>query len=170
MPQRYDNLFVWRDNKLLDVRYWCEPQLLKSAILEIPDFFPLNSFDGFTGLEAKAFFLTGMASALFDKPTTIIRKHRTSYENRDHQRIDFTNWRGQTESIALISRHNPKLKKVILLDDVIDTGASLSAATKLLKKSEITIVGAFYLVDSRKAEAKFDFEFPVVSLIKAPLF
>lgn len=170
MTHEYDNLFIWQDHKILDVRYWCEPELLKSAISKISDHFPLNNFEGFVGLEAKAFYLTGVASGFYSKPTIVVRKYRSSYENREHQRIHFTNWRGETESLVTISRHHPNLKKVILLDDVIDTGASLAAACALLKKSDVSIVGAFYLADSRKPESKFDFDFPVVSLIQAPLF
>lgn len=118
-----------QNRKILDAKYWCEPQLLKSAISKIPEPFALDTFDGFAGLETKAFYLTGMVSALFDKPTLILRKYKPSYENREHQRVDFTNWRGQPESIVTIFRHNPKLKEVVLIDDLIDTGTSLTAST-----------------------------------------
>lgn len=165
----YENLLVWQNNLVLDVRYWCEPEITKKAILEIPNLFPEMRYDGFVGLEAKGFFLSGIASTLFNFPTIMVRKYKNSYANRKHFKQDFTNWRGHPDSIAVVERSMPKVKKVLVVDDIIDTGASLEATRVLLEKFDVEIVGAFYFCDCRKETARFDFPFPVRSLIKSML-
>jgi len=167
---RYSNLFVWNDQKVEDVRFWCEPKLTVEAIGLVREHFDLSTIDGFVGIEARGFYLAGVASVVFELPVVMVRKHKKFYEEMAHERVEFKNWKAETESLTLIKESQPDVRKVLVIDDILDTGASLAATTELLKKAEIEICGAYYLLDSLGAESGRKFQFPIESLLTRKLF
>lgn len=163
---KYKNLFIWKDGKIADVRFWCEPTLTNMALNEMNKLCEELIFDGFLGMEAKGFYLSAIASSLFEKPSVLVRKFKDRLTSRDHQKIEYTNWKGQADTLGIINQSLPKVERVLIVDDVIDTGNSLKAVEQLLGKYDIKIAGAFYLVDSRQEPQSNRFDYPVLSLLK----
>lgn len=166
----YKNLFVWNDQKIEDVQFWCEPQLTNKAIDEIAGHFDLSHVDGFVGIEARGFYLAGLASSIYSKPTVMVRKHKAFYEKMAHESINFKNWKGDAESLTVLKKTLPSVKNVIIVDDIIDTGASLRASKTLLKYLGINIVGAFYLLNSLDKQTENEIDIPIKSILKQKLF
>jgi adenine/guanine phosphoribosyltransferase-like PRPP-binding protein len=168
--QKYSKLFVWDGDKIEDIRFWCCPDETISALNELPNFFDLGHVDGFCALEARGFLLSGIAAAIFKKPVLPIRKHKRFYDRMDHTRVDFTNWKGDPEAITFLRKSNPQVKRVLVVDDILDSGASLQAVTQLFSKEAIEIVGAYYLLDASREDLSGRFKFPIRSAVKHKLF
>lgn len=149
-PIEFRELFVWSGDTLEDVRFWCEPKLTNQALLEIEKKFDLEKIDGFVALEARGFYLAGVASSLFQKPVVMVRKHKKFFEKMQHETITFKNWKGEMEALTVLLGTLPKVKNVLVVDDIIDTGASLVAARSLLSHLDIQLSGAFYLLNALK--------------------
>lgn len=168
--KKYSDLFVWDADKIEDIQFWCHPRLTSHALQEIPKLFNLADVDGFCALEARGFLLSGMAAAIFNKPVMLLRKHKKFYDRMDHARVDFTNWKHEPETLVLLKKSNPALKRVLLIDDILDSGASLKAAQRLLEQNEITLVGAFYLLNASKSDLSKSFGIPVEAAVTHQLF
>lgn len=165
---RFRNLFVWDQDKIEDVRFWCEPALVTEAIQKIADFnFP--EFDGFATFEARGFFLSGIAASTFQKPVVTIRKHKKFYDKMAHAKVNFTNWKGEEEALTVLDKTLPQVKRVLIVDDILDTGRSLIAGQRLLGERGIEIIGAFYLLDARRDQSP-RFDFSIESILKHRLF
>ena len=168
MKNKFHSLFDWNEGRLEDVRFWCEPELTAAAITSIESLgFP--EFDGFASLEARGFYLAGIASSIFRLPVVLVRKHKAFYEKMNCAKIDFTNWKGEKEALTIIKKSIPAAKRVLIVDDIFDTGRSLKASEKLLKSLNIEIVGAYYLLNAGSDEALADFSFPIKAAVKHKL-
>lgn len=165
----FKNLFQWNGNVLEDVRFWCEPELTAQAIAKIPSL-GFSNFDGIATFEARGFFLAGVATPVLKVPTVLFRKHKRFYDKMDHQRIDFMNWKNEAESLTVLKKSLPSVKRVIVVDDIFDTGNSLKAGVSLLKTLNIEIVGAYYMLNAGSEEALSQFNFPIKATLKHKLF
>ena len=161
----FEKLFVWDGDKIEDTKFWCEPALTSSALKDLPKLFDLQEIDGFCALEARGFILAGMAAALYEKPVMLARKHKGFYDKMAHSKIEYTNWKGEPEALTLLRKVNPSLGRVLIIDDILDTGASLRAVAELLGREGIGIVGAYYLLDA-SVSAMTGIKFPIVSAVK----
>lgn len=164
------DLFVWDEGKIEDVRFWCEPDLTLKALQQIKSLFAIDSIEGFVGIEARGFYLAGAASIQYGLPTVMVRKHKAFFEKMPHESIFFTNWKGELESLTVMKNTLPKLSSVLIVDDILDTGASLKATQELLARFDIQIKGAFYLLNSYGEKASEDFGIPIKSLLTRKLF
>ena len=165
---RFRDLFLWNGERLQDVRFWCEPELTTEAIKRIEDL-SFSRFDGFASFEARGFFLSGIASSIYQLPVVPIRKHKKFYDKIPHSRVSFTNWKNEEESLTIINKTLPDVRKVLIIDDILDTGRSLSAGCELLRELNVEVVGAYYLLDARSSDINSHFKFPVYSLLKHKL-
>lgn len=169
MKEKFKPLFQWNKESVEDIRFWCEPELTSQAIAEIRSrAFP--DFDGLASFEARGFFLAGVAADQLKLPAVLIRKHKRFYEAMPHARIDFTNWKNEPESLTVLTGSLPPVKRVLIVDDIFDTGNSLRAGCQLLGSSGIRVVGAFYLLNAGTESALSDFPFPIESILKKKLF
>lgn len=169
MKSEFDQLFQMTDGKIEDARFWCEPVLTSKAVDQIASFgFPV--FDGIASLEARGYFLAGMAAVKFHLPTVLIRKHKSFYENMAHAKVDFTNWKNEPETITVLKASMPAVKRVLIVDDILDTGNSLIASRQLLRNLGIDVVGAFYLLNAGSDELLKEVGLPVGSVKKQRLF
>ncbi len=167
MSAQYNELFVWSGDKIEDVRFWCEPTLTTEAIKKIGEVdFP--AYDGFATFEARGFYLAGIASSIFKKPVVMIRKHKPFYDKMAHAKKNYVNWKSQEESLVILDDTLPKVQRVLVVDDILDSGRSLTAGQMLLASRGISIVGAYYLLDARRDEVPFDFQ--IASVLKKSLF
>ncbi len=164
----FHNLFVWHEGKVEDVRFWCEPELTLKAIRKTLD--EMKMFNGFVALEARGFYLSAIASTQYNLPSIMVRKHKTFFDAMDHETIQMTNWKGESESLTVLKNTLPSVNSVIVVDDILDTGASLKATMTLLSRLNIQVVGAMYLLNSYGEMASEDFGIPVKSILTKPLF
>lgn len=114
-------------------------------------------------MRARGFFLAGVASAHLDLLTVLIRKHKKFFDKIDHQKVTFTNWKNEVEALTILKGSMPQVKRVLIIDDILDTGRSLRAGQELLRTLGIEIVGAFYLLNAAKEEVYRSFSFPIHS-------
>ncbi|USN48025.1 MAG: hypothetical protein H6626_02745 [Pseudobdellovibrionaceae bacterium] len=168
--KEFDALFLWNQRRVEDVRFWCEPELSNKAIEKIAINFDVNNIDGFVALEARGFFLAGMATQLYKKPSLVIRKHKNFYDKMEHKKIEFFNWKNEKEALTILKNTIPKGKNFLIVDDIIDTGASLRASNELMKRLDLNLAGAFYLLNSIGEEGTSQFDFPIKSLLTRKLF
>jgi adenine/guanine phosphoribosyltransferase-like PRPP-binding protein len=166
----FKDLFVWNQDRIEDVKFWCEPELTTKSIHKIREIFNIQEIDGFVALEARGFYLAGIASAIYKLPCVMVRKHKAFYNKMDHESVHFKNWKDEPESLTIVKDTLPHVKSVLVVDDILDTGASLRASKELLARADIHINGAFYLLNSYGENASHDFGFSVHSLITKKLF
>lgn len=126
--------------------------------------------DGVVAIEARGFYLAGIAAAFYSKPAVMVRKHKAFYNKMKHETVHFKNWKGEPESLTVMIETLPKVKSVIVVDDILDTGASLAATKELLNDLDIQIVGAYYLLNSYGEHASQDFGLPIHSTLTRKLF
>lgn len=77
----------------------------------------------------------------------------------------FINWKDDPEKLFVFD-HSLKGKRVLFIDDILDTGRSLQAAEKNLTSHQKKIVGAFYLMDNTEQKIRDQFDFPIKSLLR----
>ena len=165
MNDRFRRIFKWNGDRLEDTRFWCEPQLTQAALFQIKEI-PFDHYDGLASFEARGFFLLGVASNHFQLPSVFIRKNKKFFEKMNHHRVDFRNWKNEPESLVVLKDSLPEVKRVLIVDDILDTGRSLEAGQKLLSEINIEIVGAFYLLDASKEDIGARLGFPIYSAMK----
>lgn len=168
MNDRFRKIFKWNGDRLEDTRFWCEPKLTQEAISQIKGI-PFDHYDGLASFEARGFFLLGVASNHLQLPTVFIRKYKKFFERMSHYRIDFKNWKNEPEALVVLKDSLPEVKRVLIVDDILDTGRSLEAGQKLLFQMNIEIVGAFYLLDASKEDIAARLGFPIYSAMKHKL-
>lgn len=168
MDNKFRKLFQWNENRLEDVRFWCEPALTAEALDAIPGLgFP--RFDGIATFEARGFYLAGIVSARLNLPVLFLRKHKRFYDKMDHAKISFQNWKGEEEALTVLKKSAPPVSKVLIVDDILDTGRSLLAGQELLRAMNVEIIGAFYLLNAATEETVKQFSFPIRSTAKQKL-
>lgn len=168
MGGKFRKLFQWNEDRLEDVRFWCEPQLTAEALGQIPGCrFPAH--DGLVTFEARGFFLAGIASAQQDLPVALIRKHKRFYDKMDHAKISFRNWKDEEETLTLMKKSLPAMSKVLVVDDILDTGRSLAAGQALLRSVGVEIIGAYYLLNAADDKTLGNFSFPIHAAMKHKL-
>lgn len=168
--QKFKELFVWNQGKIEDVRFWCEPVLLQEGINQIKNKFDLSTIDAFVGIEARGFYLAGVASVQYGLPTIMVRKHKSFFDKMNHESMQFTNWKGEAECLTVMMDTIPRAKSVVVVDDILDTGASLVAAKALLGRMGMDLQGAFYLLDSYRGDSANELGINVKSLLQRKLF
>lgn len=168
MNDRFQNIFKWNGERLEDTRFWCEPQLTREALSQIAGL-PFNHYDGLASFEARGFFLLGCVSNHIQLPAVFIRKHKKFFEKMNHERIDFKNWKNEPETLTVLKDSLPEVKRVLIVDDILETGRSLEAGKKLLSHLNIEIVGAFYLLDASTEDISAKLGFPIYSALKHKL-
>lgn len=169
MENEFKPLFQWSGDTVEDVRFWCEPDLTVKAIESISTM-GFQPFDGIASFEARGFFLAGIAASHLKRPTVLIRKHKRFYDNMEHARVDFVNWKNEPESLTILQKSMPNVKRVLVVDDIYDTGNSLHAGTQLLQQLGVEVVGAFYLLNAGSSESLSKFQFPIEAILKKKLF
>jgi len=160
----YD-LFQWSEKGIENVVLWEKPDCVAPMLEEFTSLFGSISFDVLTTIEARGFILGGMLVGPTKKPLITIRKHKKIFEALPGYKQTYTNWQGEKENLYLFeSNFGPA--KAVFVDDILETGASLQGAVELLAQEQISLVGAFYLVDASKPEIREQFDFPIRSLLR----
>lgn len=75
-------------------------------------------------------------------------------------------WKGREESLFIFRDRDFTGKKVLIVDDLIETGNSLEASVEGLNSLGLETAGAFYLCDASEDNLSGKFSFPIKSFLR----
>jgi adenine phosphoribosyltransferase len=143
-----------------------KPELLDEVIEEMHKrILNCGSFDKIVTIEAMGIPLASLLSHKMNIPFVIIRKR--SYGLNREKRVEQKT--GYSKTNLYINGLN-KGDKVIIVDDVLSTGGTLSAIISTLKRLEVEIKGIFIVVNkgnaTKKILEKFKIEIDILTNIE----
>jgi len=135
----YVDFFEWQRGGIENVIFWERPgkfdQMAADFILQTQDL----TYDLIAPLEARGFLLAGILAAEIQKPILPIRKHKKFYDRYPGSKIPFTNWKGEEEAVFVFQRADFVGKRVLVVDDLIETGNSLRAALEAPRRGILSL-------------------------------
>ena len=161
----FHDIFYWSSKGLENVILWEKANRIPDVLAEFNYLFKNIDFDLITSIEARGFILGGIFAREFLKSFITIRKYKEIYDTLPGYKYNYVNWKGKEESLYIF-KHSIKEGKVIVVDDIIETGSSLKAAEAMLARYNIEIKGAFYLMDTTESNIRRSFDFPIRSLLR----
>jgi adenine/guanine phosphoribosyltransferase-like PRPP-binding protein len=164
---KYLDLFTWYGAEIDDVVFWERADLFDEISADFQLLTGELAYDLLAPLEARGFLLAGMLAARLNKPILPVRKYKPFFDRFPGIKMEFTNWKGEAEALFAAHRDDYAGKRVLIVDDLIETGNSLEAAVKLLEQIGCQIVGAFYLCEVLTPEVQRKFTFPIFSFVTA---
>ncbi|HPQ89449.1 MAG TPA: phosphoribosyltransferase family protein [Candidatus Mcinerneyibacteriales bacterium] len=159
------NLFHWSDKGVENVVLWEDPSFYPSLLREMKILWEGVSFDLIASLESRGFILGGLFSLALEKPFLPIRKYKHIFSQLPGKQAEYVNWKGETETLYLFTPEASG-KRILFIDDILETGRSLKASVALLEGFGFTLAGAFYLLDAATEETRSSFPFPIRSLLR----
>lgn len=161
----YD-IFVWSEKGVENIALWEQPARVVDMVEALRRFFPIGHAEALATIEAKGFLIGGAAGYATFKPLYTLRKYKPVFAELPGWQKTYVNWNGQGEDLYLFAPGPGQGTRIILIDDILETGNSLQAATELLAEAGAEVVGAFYLVDASTPEVREQFDFPIRSLLR----
>lgn len=161
----YD-IFVWSEQGVENIALWEQPARVVDMVEAMRRFFPIGFAEALATVEAKGFLIGGAAGYATFKSLYTVRKFKPIFEGLPGWRKRFTTWNGQEEELYLFAPGPGDGRRLLLIDDVLETGNSLQAAVELLTEAGAEVVGAFYLVDAATPQVREQFSFPIRSLLR----
>ena len=158
-------LFNWSEKGVENVVLWENPSFYPLLLKEMASLWGSVPFDMIASLESRGFILGGLFSLALEKPFIPVRKYKHIFSQLPGKQTEYVNWKGETETLYLF---NPEAsgKRILFIDDIMETGRSLKASVSLLEEFGFTVAGAFYLLDASSGETRLSFPFPVRSLLR----
>jgi adenine phosphoribosyltransferase len=164
---RYLTFFTWQGSDLDDVIFWERPSQFKQLVRDFTAVTADLDFDLLAALEARGFLLAGLLAGERPWPILPIRKYKPFYQRFPGVRVDFNNWKGEAEALFLFSREIWRGRRVLIVDDLIETGNSLEAALRGLTAIGCEAAGAFYLGDFLSPTRRPDFSLPLRAFVNS---
>jgi adenine phosphoribosyltransferase len=164
---KYLDLFTWYGAEIDDVVFWERGDLFDEISVDFQSLTGGQAYELLAPLEARGFLLAGILAARLNKPILPVRKYKPFYDRFPGMKMEFTNWKGEPEALFAAHRDRYTGKRVLIVDDMIETGNSLEAAVKLLEKLDCEMVGAFYLCAVANPDIREKFNFPIYSFVTA---
>lgn len=163
---KYLSLFTWQDSDLDDVIFWEQPHLFSESVSDFATLMSDLEFERIAALEARGFLLAGLLAQGLGLPISPVRKDKPFYRRFVGQRIPFMNWKGQEEALFLFEKGYLQEARIVIVDDLLDTGNSLAATIRGLEAMGATIVGAFALGDVMGPQRRAEFALPVRAFVR----
>jgi adenine/guanine phosphoribosyltransferase-like PRPP-binding protein len=162
---KYLSLFTWIGADIDDVLFWERAELFKDITADFQVLTSGMEYDFFAPLEARGFLLAGILAGQLETPMLPVRKYKPFYKNFPGTTVEFVNWKKEPEALYIFSREGYEGKRVLVIDDLIETGNSLDATVQGLAEIGCEAVGAFYLCDVMRPEARKGLSIPVHAFI-----
>ena len=124
-------------NSLTDHTPITQPGLLKQIVKEMSQKVNPSEFDFIVGEEDRGGYLCALASYAWDKPFTLTKWNPVGLIGEVS--IDFRNTY-TSGNLYLNGIRNLKNKKVIIIEDIIDSGGTVVAMIDLLRKNDIEVI------------------------------
>ncbi len=142
-----------------------EPELLKEVLEEVEKVLE-EDFDLLVGPEAMGMPLVAPLSLSMGKPYNIIRKRRYSLEGE----VSVSQVTGYSECELYINGISEG-DRVVLIDDVLSTGGTLSAIVNALRSMGVDIVDVVVVIEKgdRKAEIEKELDIEIKTLVKVEI-
>jgi adenine phosphoribosyltransferase len=163
---RYLELFTWSGTVLEDVVFWERPHLFKDIAADFRAATRDLEYDAIAPIEARGFILGGILAPAVGRPLLPIRKNKPSFSHFPGARSAFTNWRGQPEELYIFQRDEFDGARVLIVDDLIDTGNSLRAAIRALPAIGAEPIGAFYLCNALRDSRQGSWPIPIRCFVR----
>jgi len=154
--------YCYMIHPLLDGFPQIDPKLLEQTASRMVDVLKdWEDFDFVVTIEAMGIHLASAVCLKIDKPLLIVRKRR--YGRKDE--VELNKKTGYQQSSLYINALK-KNSRVVLIDDVISTGGTMSAVLQALDEMNIKVVGVVAVVDKSSVSFKLqdEFDVPVVAL------
>lgn len=154
--------YCYMIHPLLDGFPQINPKLLEQTTDRMVEV--LQSFDEcdfVVTIEAMGIHLASAVCLKLKKPLLIIRKRRYGREDE----VELNKKTGYQQSSLYINGLK-KNSRVVLIDDVISTGGTMSAVLRGLRELDVEVVGVVAVVDKSGLSFKLqeEFDIPVVAL------
>ncbi len=141
---------------------------LRQSVAELAGLFPSDQIDHVAGIEARGFILGGAAACQLGVGFIPVRKrgklpHRTLIEEYELEYGE--------DAVEIHIDAAASGQRVLIIDDLIATGGTATAAINLIRKAGADVVGAAFVVDlpDLGGAAKIrDLGVPVASLVAFP--
>jgi adenine/guanine phosphoribosyltransferase-like PRPP-binding protein len=167
---RYLELFTWSGPVLEDVVFWEKAQLFEAIVADFMVATRDLVYDVMAPVEARGFILGGMLAPAVGRPLLPVRKYKPCFGRFPGARSSFTNWRGEPEELFIFQHDRFDGARVLIVDDLVDTGSSLRAAIKALSAVGAEPIGAFYLCNALERGRQGTFSIPIRSFVhRGPL-
>ncbi|MGD1996362.1 MAG: phosphoribosyltransferase [Anaerolineae bacterium] len=163
---KYLDLFEWDNGGVENVVFWERPSRFDQLVRDFQAVTQDLAYELIAPIEARGFLLAGLIAKETHTPIFPIRKFKPFYERFPGVKVGFKNWKGKQEAIFLFSRDHCIGRRVLIVDDLIETGNSLEAAVKGLSSLGSIPIGAFYLCDVMDEERREKFSIPIRSFVK----
>ena len=121
-----------------------DPKAFKYAIDRIIEISKKISFDKVSAIESRGFVFASAVSYLIDKPLVLLRKKNKLPAER--YSVDFELEYGE----ATIEVHKDSINKndkILVIDDLIATGGTAEAASKLIELSGGSVAGFIFVIN-----------------------
>ena len=121
-----------------------DPKAFKYAIDRIIEISKKISFDKVSAIESRGFVFASAVSYLIDKPLVLLRKKNKLPAER--YSVDFKLEYGE----ATIEVHKDSINKndkILVIDDLIATGGTAEAASKLIELSGGSVAGFIFVIN-----------------------
>jgi len=143
------------------------PQIDPKILIEVVNEMEKNiekfkPFDKFVTIEAMGIPITSVLSYILNIPFTIIRKRKYSFLDE----IEIDQKTGYSNSKLYINNISSE-DKIVIIDDIISTGATLDSILYKFKKNKIKTQGVIVIIDKGKAidYLKKKYDIKIISLL-----
>ncbi len=134
-----------------------EPELLREIVVGVVRVADVD-VDVIVAPEAMGIHVSTAVSLATDVPVSVVRKRSYGFDTE----VSVTQVTGYSESEMYVNSLEPG-DEVLVLDDVLSTGGTLSALTKALEGMGVEVVDVVTVIEKGDSDVDFEFE----SLVKA---
>ena len=139
-----------------------DPVLFDASIKLMSEKIQSLDFDAIAGIESRGFLFAPTLSIKHSKPLILIRKPGKLPGNTLSQSYDLEYGHSALEiQKDLISKNS----KILLVDDVLATGGTASAAIELIEKCEAKVVSSLFLIELKFLKGSSKINNPCLSII-----
>lgn len=121
-----------------------DPEAFKTTIDSLMEHYQADQFDCIVGIESRGFLLGAPLAYTMQKPLVLVRKQgKLPYETMS---VDYSLEYGSNVMEIQIG-DIAKGSRVLILDDLLATGGTLFAASKLVEQCEASVIGIGLVIE-----------------------
>jgi len=161
MPQTIKDLIEFGEDGYGDLHpLWSDRQVFArclDSLLEIVDSLKSNGMgiDRIVGIDSKGYIIGSALADRLELPFSPIFKAGKLPGDLEQVSEQFTDYSGEKKELSTRPRYFEREENILLVDDWIETGAQLTAATKLLEQCKTRVVAACVIINDTGREELF---------------
>ena len=119
---------------------WSKPNSIQQIAQEIVELIENEDYDYIACIETKGIIYASAVSAICGKEIRIFRKiNKIAYTNEKYER-KFINWKNIEDGIEIEQNQLLDGNKVIVIDDIVDTGITFKSVNSIVKEAKGRII------------------------------